>query len=426
VFNEKFFADSADSNISWRLIENGLVIKTGQLDVVVKPQSRQTVDLASQLPKLAKGKEYFINFYATAKGQHPLIDKDHLLASEQIQLQQAAVPSFNQQASGSIALTEENNTTIVTAGDARLSFDSAGYLTSYQYNQTELLQEPLKFNLWRAPTDNDFGGKTLRRGHVWKAATLNQKSQGIKVVSQTTNSVVLEQTVALVEAESSVTYQYTINGLGEVNVDVAFDFSGNAKTKVDFINPVGKKVKINKYSAIPRIGTNFQMPVDFDQVTYYGRGPHENYWDRKTSAFVGIYQGEVKDIAFDYIRPQENGNRSDLRWATLTNENGVGLKISGAPSFDFSAFHQPMSDFDPGFEKAQRHYTDIVKQDLVSVNVDFKQTGMGGDNSWGAEAWKKYQLKAKDYNYSFTLTPIDAAPKYEAKQTIKIGTHNDL
>ncbi len=426
VFNEKFFADSTDSEISWRLIEDGLVIKTGQLDVLVAPQSSKTVDLTNQLPTLTKGKEYYINFYANAKGQHPLIDKDHLIASEQIQLQQGAAPSFNQQVPGSLALTQQNNTTIVNAGDTTLIFDSAGYLTSYKLKQTELLKEPLKFNLWRAPTDNDFGGGKkafVKLAKLWKDATFNQVGKGIKVISRKSNSLVLEQMVALTDAESSVTYQYTVNSQGEVKIDVAFDFEGNANAKVKI---EGLKGKVNKFTAIPRIGTNFQMPVDFAQVTYYGRGPHENYWDRKTSAFIGIYQGEVKDIAFDYIRPQENGNRSDLRWATLTNENGTGLKISGSPSFDFSVHHQPMSDFDPGFEKAQRHYTDIVKQDLVSVNIDFKQTGIAGDNSWGAHAWDKYQLKAKDYSYSFTLTPIESAPKYEAKQTIKIGTHNDL
>ncbi|WP_019028874.1 glycoside hydrolase family 2 TIM barrel-domain containing protein [Colwellia piezophila] len=426
LYNENFFVDSSSNDIAWRLIEDGIVVETGEVNVVAQPQSKASFDLAKPLPSLTAGKEYFINFYATAKGQHPLVDKGHLLASEQILLQKGAVTKFDKQAAGEVTVVQNADSTVVNAGSASLRFDKAGYLTSYQFNQTELLKEPLKFNLWRAPTDNDFGGDKkayVIQAKLWKDATLNQVSKGIKIVSEQPNSIVLEQTVTLAEAESTVTYQYSINGQGKVKVDVAFHFSGNNKAKVKIKDVKGK---VNKFSAIPRIGSNFQMPVDFDQVTYYGRGPHENYWDRKTSAFVGIYQGEVKDIAFDYIRPQENGNRSDLRWVTLTNKAGVGLKISGSPSFDFSAHHQPMSDFDPGFEKAQRHYTDIVKQDLVSVNVDFKQTGIAGDNSWGAHAWDKYQLKAKDYSYSFTLTPIDSAPSYTTKQTIKIGTHNDL
>ncbi len=426
LYNENFFVDSSSNNIAWRLIEDGVVVKTGQVNTIAQPQSKASFDLAKQIPSLKAGKEYFINFYATSKGKHPLVDKGHLLASEQILLQEGTVAQFNNQTTGKVTVTKNADSTVVKAGSATLGFDKSGYLTSYKVNQTELLKEPLKFNLWRAPTDNDFGGDKrsyVIQAKLWKEATVNQVSEGIKVISQKSNSLVLEQTVALADAESSVSYQYTINGQGEVKIDVAYYFAGNANEKVKIEDLKGK---FNKFSAIPRIGTNFQMPVEFDQVTYYGRGPHENYWDRKTSAFVGLYQGEVQDIAFEYIRPQENGNRSDLRWATLTNENGIGLKISGSPSFDFSVHHQPMSDFDPGFEKAQRHYTDIVKQDLVSVNVDFKQTGVAGDNSWGAHAWGKYQLKAKDYNYSFILTPIDTAPSYTTEQTIKIGTHNKL
>lgn len=415
MYNEQFFVDSSATNIAWRLIEDGVAIKTGKLDVVAGPQSKVNFSLANQLSGLRLDKEYFINFYATANGEHPLIAKGHLLASEQILLQPGVATQFNTAGSGHVSVTENGTHTVVNSGPATLIFNAAGYLTHYQYKQTELILEPLKFNLWRAPTDNDFGGENTlpKRGKAWKDAYLNQQGQGIVVRSSTPDLVILEQNISLIEADSSVTYRYTINGKGEVKVDVAFDFSGNAQDK-------------NKFSEIPRIGSNFQMPVEFDRVSYYGRGPHENYWDRKMSAFVGIYQGEVKDLAFDYIRPQENGNRSDLRWATLTNNAGIGMKITGMPTFDFSAHHQPMSDFDPGMEKAQRHHTDIVKRDLVSVNIDYKQSGVGGDNSWGAQAWEKYQLKAKDYSYSFVLSPIDSAPSYKTKQIIKIGTHNEL
>ena len=411
LYNEKFFIDSSSTDISWRLIEDGLVVKTGEVNAVAKPQGKKRFNLASQLPTFKAGKEYFINFYATAKGEQLLVEKGHLLASEQILLQQGSPATFNKTSSGKVAVSKDGDNTVISAGPANLTFDASGYLSSYQYQQTELMLQPLKFNLWRAPTDNDFGGKNTlpKRGKAWKDSTLNQKGQGITVISSKPNLVTLEQKIVLTESGSTVTYQYTINASGEIKVDVDFVFAGKGK-----------------FSEIPRIGSNFQMPVEFDQVTYYGRGPHENYWDRKTSAYIGLYKGNVEDLAFDYIRPQENGNRSDLRWATLTNKNGVGIKISGSSTFDFSAHHQPLSDFDPGMEKAQRHYTDIKKRNLVNVNIDYKQSGVGGDNSWGAQAWKKYQLKAADYSYSFQLSPIESAPGYKAGQTIKIGTHNDL
>ena len=177
-----------------------------------------------------------------------------------------------------------------------------------------------------------------------------------------------------------------------------------------------------KFSAIPCIGTNFQMPLDFDHVTYYGRGPHENYWDRKTSAFFGIYQGEVKDIAFDYIRPQENGNRSDLCWVTLSNAEGVGVKISGTPSFDFSAHHQTISDFDLGIERGQAHHTDIVKKDLVNVqkNVDKESKNMPvipmGENTHQAKfndhGFNDADSKGRTSQFIFELVSMSFANSY--------------
>ncbi|MCA0900805.1 glycoside hydrolase family 2 TIM barrel-domain containing protein [Microbulbifer agarilyticus] len=416
LYNERFFADSSDLSVEWRLIKDGQVVGTGPVEVAAGPQSSQAFSLNKALPTLEAGAEYFINFYARAKNEQPLIAQGHLLASEQFLLQEGNEMVFDQDTAGEVALAQSDEATTVTAGDAILTFDPSGYLASYQFQETELVKEPLKFNLWRAPTDNDFGGKKnnfVQRAKAWKDATLNQSANGIKVIASEPNLVVLEQQVELVDAESFADYRYTINGKGEVKVDVSFRFEGG-------------KSEGKQYSSIPRIGSNFQMPVEFDQVTYYGRGPHENYWDRKTSSFIGIYQGVVEDLAYDYIRPQENGNRSDLRWAALTNSAGIGLKISGTPSFDFSAHHQPLSDFDPGIEKAQRHYTDIVKRDLVNVNVDYKQTGVGGDNSWGAIAWEKYQLPAQNYSYSFLLSPISQAPVFGDEHVIEIGTHNKL
>jgi len=412
LYNEHFYVDSSGTDVSWRLIEDGVAVKTGEVDIVAQPQGKQRFSLASELPELKTGHEYFINFYATANNQHhPLIDVGHLLASEQILLQQGISAEFDHSDSGEVVVGKEGGNTVVTAGPAKLTFDAAGYLSSYQFQQTELMLQSLKFNLWRAPTDNDFGGKDPlpKRGKAWKDSTVNQQGQGIKLVSGGTNSVTLEQTISMQESGSTATYRYTINALGEVGVEVNFVFAGNGV-----------------FGEIPRIGSNFQMPVEFDQVKYYGRGPHENYWDRKTSAFLGVYQGEVKDLAFDYIRPQENGNRSDLRWVTLTNADDVGLRISGLSTFDFSAHHQPLSDFDPGIEKAQRHHTDIKKRDLVSVNIDYRQSGVGGDNSWGARAWDRYQLKPGDYHYAFILSPIDTVPAHADGKIIAIGNHNDL
>ncbi|WP_394176523.1 glycoside hydrolase family 2 TIM barrel-domain containing protein [Thalassotalea litorea] len=414
IYNERFFADSSDVSIKWRLIEDGKVIKEGIVNKEVRAQSTALIDLASQLPKFKKGKEYFINFYAYAKEGLPIIDAGHLLSSEQIQLQKGELNKLTTENKAGISIVREREQTVIDAGETLITFDRLGYLSGYQVRETQLIKQPLKFNLWRAPTDNDFGGDEnayVIKAQPWKRATYNQKALGIRVISHTDKLLVLEQQVELQEVDSTVSYRYNISSDGVIKVDVAFSFHGD-RTK-------------NSFSSIPRIGSNFQLLSEFDNVTYYGRGPHENYWDRKSSSFVGLYQGKVEDLAFNYIRPQENGNRSDIRWASFVNNDGFGVKISGLPTFDFSAHHQPLQDFDPGIKKAQRHYIDIVKKDLVSVNVDYKQTGVGGDNSWGATAWEKYQLMPKDYQYSFLLSPI-VQQSVSIGKTVRIGTHNDL
>ncbi len=151
---------------------------------------------------------------------------------------------------------------------------------------------------------------------------------------------------------------------------------------------------------------NLILPVKYDNVQWYGRGPHENYWDRKTSAFVGIHESQVAELYFPYARPQENGYRTENRWVAFTDEQGNGIRFEGLPLISFSAHHNLSEDFDPGLEKQQRHSTDVQPRELVNVSIDYRQTGVGGDNSWGAKTWDKYTLKPRDYSYSFIIKPL--------------------
>ena len=152
---------------------------------------------------------------------------------------------------------------------------------------------------------------------------------------------------------------------------------------------------------IVRMGTNLEMPGEFDQMSWLGRGPHESYLDRKTSAFVGLYSGSVAEQYWAYIRPQENGNKTDVRWVTITDDNGNGLFFEGIPLLSVSAHHNTLEDFEKG-----KHPTDIKPRDLTSVNIDYKQMGVGGDNSWGALTHKEYRLTEKEYSYSYRIKGI--------------------
>ena len=167
---------------------------------------------------------------------------------------------------------------------------------------------------------------------------------------------------------------------------------------------------------IVRMGMNLQMPRSFDQINWLGRGPHESYWDRKTSAFVGLYKGSVADQYWPYLRPQENGNKTDVRWMTITDEAGNGLLFVGMPLLEVSAHHNIMEDFESmertdgrqreGDVVVNRHVNDVKPRDLTSVNVDYKQMGVGGDDSWGARTHDQYRLTDKEYSYSFRMKVI--------------------
>jgi beta-galactosidase len=192
---------------------------------------------------------------------------------------------------------------------------------------------------------------------------------------------------------------YQINGLGEIRISNSFEMRKKGLPE------------------LPRFGMNLQMPREFEQMTWLGRGPHESYWDRKTSAFVDLYSGSVAAQYWPYLRPQENGNKEDVRWAAITNKSGMGLLFEGAPLLAVSAHHNLMEDFESpertdgrhvrGAKPVNRHTVDVIPRNLTSVHIDYKQMGVGGDNSWGAKTHPEYRLTEKSYSYAFTIIPID-------------------
>ena len=195
-------------------------------------------------------------------------------------------------------------------------------------------------------------------------------------------------TYELPAVNGDVTITYNINTKGEILVST--QLSGIDKTL-----PI-----------LPRFGNNFIIDSAYEKVAWYGRGAHENYQDRKTSALVGFYEAKVKDLYFEYIRPQENGNRTDVRTLSFSNHNGEGILITSPTTFSFSAHHQYNSDFDEGERKKQRHTFDIPKRDLININVDHSQMGVGGDNSWGLMPHEEYQIPAGNLLFSYMIKPL--------------------
>ena len=242
---------------------------------------------------------------------------------------------------------------------------------------------------------------------VWRKAGENRKLTAQKVNKIGKNKVTVSFKFDLIneENEAIAVYNstYTIYGSGDVVVTNLF------------------KKKNAEVPNIVRMGMNLVMPRSFDQMSWLGRGPQESYWDRKTGAFVGLYSGSVADQYWAYLRPQENGNKTDVRWMTITDKTGNGLLFSGMPLLEVSAHHNIMEDFESnertdgrqreGITVVNRHTDDVKPRDLTSVNIDFKQMGLGGDNSWGAQAHPEYKLSDKQYSYSFRMKAISGSDK---------------
>ncbi|NOR75727.1 MAG: beta-galactosidase, partial [Draconibacterium sp.] len=262
-------------------------------------------------------------------------------------------------------------------------------------------------NFWRAPIDNDFGNGLHKRSHIWRKAGENRKITNVEIKQTDKNKITVIFAFDLVnnsgEKIAAYSSAYRILGSGDIVVSNYFIMNND------------------ELPEIIRMGMNLVMPRNFDQMSWLGRGPQESYWDRKTSAFVGLYRGSVADQYWAYLRPQENGNKTDVRWMTITDNAGNGLLFSGMPLIEVSAHHNIMEDFEssgrtdgrqrPGEIVINRHTTDVKPRNLTSVNIDFKQMGVGGDNSWGARTHDEYRLTDKEYSYSFRMKAISEGDK---------------
>jgi beta-galactosidase len=256
-----------------------------------------------------------------------------------------------------------------------------GIITSFSANDIRLLAGSPVPNFWRVPIDNDIGNGMPERCGVWRYAGRDRlvTSVGWERLSDSAAAVYVEG--RLPAGDSYYSTVYIIYGTGDVVV--------RNTISVDETMP-----------EIPRIGMQMEMSHDFSDVTWYGRGPHENYWDRKTGAAVGLYRLPVAALGHPYARPQETGNRCDVRWAAFRRDDGVGLSVIGMPTFDMSAWDCATEELE-----AAKHVNELPRGHVITVNIDYKQMGVGGDNSWGARTHPEYTLYPKTYVYSFRLRP---------------------
>lgn len=392
VKNTYDFTNLKEFQLSWEITEDGKVIKSGKLPILdVKPYDTRTVRIKDVEVEPEPGAEYFLNLKAETLSDSPMVPESHIVATEQ----------FDLTTTGNLSMEENGKEIIVKGRDFKITFvKKKGTFSSYKYNGRELFKSGPEINFWRAPIDNDFGNEFQTRCVAWKNAGKNRKmtSTKAKAISKSHVSIAFDMNLDDVKGACRTTYDIYGNG----DILVANDYKLSESKARKFINTITRK-----RTEIPRIGMNMIIPQEYDNIKWYGRGPHENYWDRKTSAFVGIYESKVADMFEPYVRPQENANRTDTRWVELTNDRGFGLRFTGMPTIDFSALNHLIEDLDPGEKKLGRHPCDLPDRDLISLNIDYKQTGIGGDTSWGRKTYPKYTLCPGDYSYSFKISVLD-------------------
>ena len=396
VYNENFFRDLSDYYLEWQVLKNGRVMRSGRVeDLKVAPQQSATLTLP--VGRYCQHAEWLLNVSYKLKANEGLLTAGHTVARDQLVLNpyKPSTQAFANQAGSNEQIVEptirDNDTRylIVTGEDFRIEFNKEnGLLCFYEADGLSYLKEGsvLKPNFWRAPTDNDFGANLQNLYRAW----LNPELKLTSLDQRTENGLaIVEARYDIPAVKGQLALTYVINNRGAIQV--------TQQLKAD---------KSAKVSDLFRFGMQLQMPRSFETLEYYGRGPVENYADRNHNTFLGRYRQSVDSQFYPYVRPQETGNKTDLRWWRVLDIGGNGLEIRAEVPFSASALHYTIESLDEGTRKIQRHSNEIEQADLTNVLIDKVQMGLGCIDSWGALPLKQYRLPYQDYSFTFTLTPV--------------------
>lgn len=399
VHNENFFRDLSNYALAWSLEEDGVETQNGTIaDLDVAAQQTKNFTIPYDKSKI-KGKEVFLNIDFRLKEAEPLLTAGQVMAYAQLPVvtKQACSGDCSKmlaQGHGKKKMklaAKKNNVVAVTTPNLTFKIDrSTGLISEYAYNGKSLLGEggTLKPNFWRAPTDNDMGAGLQKKFKAWKNPQMNLKNIDVKK-DKKTNSVTILTSFDMPEVQGQMDITY-----------VVFANTGAVKVTEDFKATEGAKV-----SDMFRFGMLMQMPYTMEKSNYYGRGPIENYSDRKDCMRIGVYTDDADNQYFPYIRPQESGTKSDIRWWKQTDATGLGLQVKSCTPFYASAIHFDTEELDDGDDKEQRHSFDLKKSKFTNLFLDSAHMGVGGENSWGAWPLEKYRVHYGNKTFTFTLIP---------------------
>ncbi len=391
ITNKHDFIDLSRYDIHWEVMENGLPVKKGVIQSPqIKPQESQqyAFDFNTISPKA--GAEYFLNFKVLTNQDNGLIKKGHVVANEQFELPIFLASNPPKNTKKKITVNEEISQFSIQGKGFELVIEKAtGSISKYEYEGVNLITQGPVPSFKRATTDNDFGARIPKDMKIWNDESKPiLEANSFEIITQNKHKVILRFMYDLKESESRWTTTYTISGDGITLVENHF-------------TPADKQLPI-----IPRLGSRMRIPKTFNHVKWYGRGPQENYCDRKSAAFVGLYESTVEEQAFPYASLQETGYKTDVRWMTLTNEAGQGFMIDGLPLFSFSAIHHTIEDLTRK-KRGSLHLHEVPERDFTELHIDLKQMGVAGDDSWWSKPHTPYVIQPVEYKYSYRIVPIN-------------------
>ena len=388
--NKFLFTNLNEYDVNWALLEDGVAIQKGKLtneEADVAPLTEKTVTIPFKQPKAKAGAEYFLNIRLTLKKNESWAKAGHEVATQQIAvpIDVPAVETIAVDTLPKLEVEEKDAVTTITGKNFTLDFDTkAGTIAAFRFKNKDLIKQGPIPNFWRAATDSDWGYYSPNALATWRYAGERRVITDVKMDKVSDQQVTFTVTATLPTTnESAYKQTYTVFGNGDVRVEST-------------LNP-GADLPM-----IPEIGNMLTIPKEFDHVTWYGKGPDENYIDRQSGYDVGIYKKDVEDFFIDYIKPQETGNRTGVRWVSLTNDNGVGLLAKAEGQMEFNALF-----YTPEQLNNYLHSYMLPEGQDITLRLNHRQMGVGGDNSWGARPLEQYQNPAdQSYTYTYTLKPV--------------------
>lgn len=400
VYNENFFKNIDDLNLTATLFANGVKLTTVAIPDTkgIAPQATKLVKSEALKSAIEKAEaehateEITINFAFASDGSQPLVDKGQVMARQQIVLNGYEFDNVDAPANTGSKIEVEETNSYVKVSAERMSVTigkKTGMIDYLDVDGEPMLKfrESMTPEFWRAPTDNDYGASLQKKMRVWKNPQMNLKSFD---KSESKDSVVLTANFEMPEVKAELMLRYRINAAGEVTVTEKMTTDKEAKVADLF-----------------RYGMQLQMPASFSKLEYYGRGPEENYIDRHSSAFIGKYEANVKDEYYPYVRPQESGNHTDIRYFSIFNPTtGKGITFEGYAPMECSAIPYLVEDLDAGIEKEHawgQHSGDLVEKGLVQLHIQQRQFGLGCIDSWGSSPMEKYRMHYQDRCFSFVI-----------------------